>query len=538
MPPRSRSRALIVGSIGSFRLTPTGFVAGAKLRMLLVGVVLLAVALPSTSATAQEEGQFLDGPPGPGVAIAIYSGGPIEDLPLAAPNAQSFFVTVEGKFIGYVVGAPDFVNGDFVQLFHGGIPASTPMIVLSSENAANPSDDGGSPPVSFAGGGPSNTNINPGPGPSRPPSVLWQVGADERQLLLGPVVSGLDLYFSDGDAIHSYSAADGTHQWTRDRTEFTATDDALFFIPVPCGELICVSLADRSNEPGVILAFDADDGTERWRWRYQSGFEENPDPTSDEGLVYVREAGTIYVLRAEDGQAVRSFASPWDGQSPEYLSVAGDEVYLTLGGQVVAADKTTGEPRWRSEVPPYDESTGFEWRNAYSPPAVVGDLVIIATYGDQDRLVALDRLDGTERWVIDLAPRDLASLATPSSDGERVYVALQSGTTSLYAFDAGSGAELWEFRPAGGRVLTTATIVADDLYVGGYEEFEAADTPFIYRLDVETGALEWKVRVDGFPYLAPVVTQGILFVSTYGIPNNSWTSGNSFMLALGERFIR
>lgn len=77
---------------------------------------------------------LLTPPVGPeiGVHITRWSGGTIDALIQAAPaNALSFWATVDGELVGYIKGAPDFVNARFMAAFPGGeIPAQTPMIVV------------------------------------------------------------------------------------------------------------------------------------------------------------------------------------------------------------------------------------------------------------------------------------------------------------------------------------------------------------------------------------------------------------------------
>lgn len=71
-----------------------------------------------------------------GVAIVTWSGGSIDELTAAAPAAISFWVTAEGRFVGYVRGAPAFVNAEFFALFPGEqLPADTHMIVVLPRTA-------------------------------------------------------------------------------------------------------------------------------------------------------------------------------------------------------------------------------------------------------------------------------------------------------------------------------------------------------------------------------------------------------------------
>src|SRR5690606_11065238 len=67
-------------------------------------------------------------PPGPtGETLALWGGGPVDVL----PTATSFWVTREGMLIGYIPGAPAFVNAGFMGVFPTGwIDACQPMVVV------------------------------------------------------------------------------------------------------------------------------------------------------------------------------------------------------------------------------------------------------------------------------------------------------------------------------------------------------------------------------------------------------------------------
>lgn len=98
----------------------------------------MSLAVWAATAQAQEIGHFVGGTPSPGIAVAVYTGGPAEEMLLAAPNATSFWVTVDGRFIGYLAGSPTFVNQSFLDQFPEGIPRNTPLIVLTPEGLAGP----------------------------------------------------------------------------------------------------------------------------------------------------------------------------------------------------------------------------------------------------------------------------------------------------------------------------------------------------------------------------------------------------------------
>ncbi len=70
-------------------------------------------------------GQFLPALQPTGVMISIYGGGPISSL----PSAVSYWGTFNAQLIGYIPGAPNFVNAQFNAAFANGIPACKGFII-------------------------------------------------------------------------------------------------------------------------------------------------------------------------------------------------------------------------------------------------------------------------------------------------------------------------------------------------------------------------------------------------------------------------
>lgn len=68
-----------------------------------------------------------------GIALAAWGGGSIEQVLSGATAAgctlQSFWVTQNGVLVGYLAGAPVFVNSAFVALYPQNVPQNTPMLV-------------------------------------------------------------------------------------------------------------------------------------------------------------------------------------------------------------------------------------------------------------------------------------------------------------------------------------------------------------------------------------------------------------------------
>jgi len=82
--------------------------------------------LTYTVEEAAETGTLTPAPAPSGVTISSWSGGPAEQL----PDAESYWVTVDGDYVSYVPDAPAFVNARFLTLYADGIPAGTLMLVV------------------------------------------------------------------------------------------------------------------------------------------------------------------------------------------------------------------------------------------------------------------------------------------------------------------------------------------------------------------------------------------------------------------------
>lgn len=86
-----------------------------------------------TSPVGTEPGTFSTAFPSLGVGLTVWNGGSVAQLTTKAQQggARSIFVTVNGQLIGYVIGAPAFVNAAFTAAFPSGtVGAATPVLVV------------------------------------------------------------------------------------------------------------------------------------------------------------------------------------------------------------------------------------------------------------------------------------------------------------------------------------------------------------------------------------------------------------------------
>ena len=65
-----------------------------------------------------------------GFSLVVYEGGSVEELEACARSVDvtALYTLSEGEFVSYILGAPDFVNQPFRDLFAGGLPLMTPLV--------------------------------------------------------------------------------------------------------------------------------------------------------------------------------------------------------------------------------------------------------------------------------------------------------------------------------------------------------------------------------------------------------------------------
>ena len=65
-----------------------------------------------------------------GFSLVLYEGGSIEDLDACAKEAglAALYVVDDGVWVSYILGAPEFVNARFRELFTDGLPGATPLV--------------------------------------------------------------------------------------------------------------------------------------------------------------------------------------------------------------------------------------------------------------------------------------------------------------------------------------------------------------------------------------------------------------------------
>jgi eukaryotic-like serine/threonine-protein kinase len=236
-------------------------------------------------------------------------------------------------------------------------------------------------------------------------------------------------------------------------------------------------------------------------WTYATGRDCDSSPCVAGGRLYVGgEDGKLKCLDPADaalhwelplGEGIG--APRGSGGIESSPAVADGEVYVGhYDGYLTCVDANTGEQRWRA-------STGGDTDVS---PVVVGDLVYVAAETGSPCLRAFDRTKrGALVWEFE-SWRGFWS--TPAVVGDRLYIGGHDGV--MYCLAADSGAVIWTFR-------AQASIWCSPAVVDGKVAFGSHD-PFFYLLDAQTGALLWKHEIGGRTHSSPCIVDGRIHVGS------------------------
>ena len=143
-------------------------------------------------------------------------------------------------------------------------------------------------------------------------------------------------------------------------------------------------------------------------------------------------------------------------------------------------------------------STGSEIETS---PAIANGVIFV---GGSDTIYALDANTGKENWEF----ASHGSISSPAVVNGIVYAG--SVDDNLYALDANTGKQVWSFKTAG-NISSSPAISNGIVYIISNNDTWTDD---LYALDASTGESKWSVPLDfaGFP-TDSVISNGIIYIS-------------------------
>ena len=278
--------------------------------------------------------------------------------------------------------------------------------------------------------------------------------------------------------------------WRQEAGDKVCTDPAL------AGDLLLFG-----TEDGIVHAWDADSGEERWAFALPDGWVPACGIAVGTDRVFVsaddlRTMGShdkaLLAVSLADGRELWRYDTAGLRLSPPLLHEG--RVYFAASDRGFhAVDAESGERCWRVTIPGWSRTA----------PAGGKGLIYFGTQaspGGSGHILAMHADDGSEVWRAPCA----STMLSPTVAGDGLYVAAWKGT--FYALNAQTGERRWDLS-IGAHILTPA--VALDALV-----FFGARDRHLYAVGREDGKTVWKFRTEGKVRGAPVVSEGVLYVAT------------------------
>lgn len=328
---------------------------------------------------------------------------------------------------------------------------------------------------------------------------VWSasVGGTSEQLRLGltPATDGSRIFAAAHDGrVSAFEAARGKEIWS------TKTGLELSGGPATDGRVVVVGSSD-----GDLVALGADDGEERWRRTVSS--EVLAAPVMSGSLVIVQTVdGKLTAYQLTDG------AQAWMVQeNVPRLSLRGVATPALVknavvcgfaNGRIIAYEVGDGSSLWETLLdPPRGRNEIERLADVDSQVKSTGDDLYAVGY--QGRLAGLAVESGQVLWS-----QDISSYAGLDADIGNVYVTAATG--ELYAFDRGSGTQLWRNDSLHNRDVTAPAFYKGSIVVGDFEGY-------VHWFDAASGEPQARDQADSYRISGqPLVVNDMVYVQTDG----------------------
>ena len=353
---------------------------------------------------------------------------------------------------------------------------------------------------------------------------LWRFDA-AGSVSAAPTVVDDVVYVGDEDGVlYALDRETGEKRWSFE------TDGDITAAPTAFGDRLVVG-----NTDGHLYGLVIDSGTVEWT--YEAGIKVTSAPTVVEGTVYAGTSGwddtRVVALNAASGTEQWRFGtdqgvdtaptvvrvSPGaDGESVRTVFVGSG----TFEGVLHALDAQTGTERWsfRPEAaingsPTVDAVSrdgtthpAFLDRTGEPPSGAAPSQQTVYTCGGTltGSVYALDAATGDQRWEFETAEKFHDA---PTVADSTVYAGGSDG--HLFAVDAATGDMEWAVDASGGTgggVTAPPTVAGDTVVVGTF-------APLLVGVDAAAGDIQWTYSPDGQP-AAPTVVDGTAIFGTDG----------------------
>ena len=293
--------------------------------------------------------------------------------------------------------------------------------------------------------------------------------------------------------------------------------------PTVVGDLVVVATATEEPPQQLVVAYDRNDGKQRWSTAVHSGglpSDRDVHQKATKANSTVASDGNSLVTTFLNGEHIWVTALSLDGTelwqtdigafSSKFGYAPSPVIYKSLvivaadnagGGYLVGLDTKSGDVAWRI-------SRGSV--NSYSSPALVTlggtDQIVIA---GNDHMTSYAPATGEVIWKTECISEANCGTAVATSD--KVFCSGGYPAKETVCLDA-NGKLLWSNQTK----IYEPSIVTD-----GENLFAVSDDGIAYCWDIEDGSVLWKKRLGGNFSSSPVICNGNVYVADL--------SGNSYV---------
>lgn len=289
------------------------------------------------------------------------------------------------------------------------------------------------------------------------------------------------------------------------------------------------------SSDGALYCLDANAGTKRWLFQASAAVHSTAAVAGNK-ILFTDKLNRLYALQSENGKKIwqtnLNHDLNYEWGFDYYQSspvVVNNTVYVGSGdGHMYAVNVADGKVKWKYKAASLVRSS----------PTIHNKLVY---FGDLAGYVyALNAETGLVQWnfatrgdtvVNEKYGNDykavIASVAV--ADG----VAVVGGRDGyLYALDATTGKERWNFNYDGSWVVTSVAIQNGIVVTG------TSDQRYVQAFDLQTGKTIWKYKTPGTVWASPIIVNTTVLAAVndgflYGLDFH--TGAEKFRYLLGER---
>lgn len=323
-------------------------------------------------------------------------------------------------------------------------------------------------------------------------SAVWSVHADEEPGFFG--ISSSPLYYdgllylltpSDG-GMHVYDPADGSEVWSVALGAWNAGWTNSTYFTAPAASDGVVYFASNLTE---LYAYDTMTEEKIWQSILDTTIKSAPVIATDS--LFVSTETTLYEISLADGTVLRSRVIAGTIGTPALDATAG-KLYVGTGDEgLICLDAT-------------DITAASVWQSALtstiaSSPVIAGDYVYAGSSEEQSSLYAFAADNGTEMWSYTLPAPEGGNWASfwgssPAIADGTLYIGAEY-TNTLFAFGPGAAYETTVVLNEGQQTaLTDGTFVNETTAAGA---LHAASGACGFTIDTSTGAYGSSLNLLG-----------------------------------------